>query len=138
MNSKLLLAASIAAACAPRRVITRGVIDMATSEVLESEGYDYAGPFAEAEGATELDAATITKSIEKITQLAQASGTKIDKEIADVKQYRTDTDARILDLEQKVAKSVRSGGGSSAGGALNFGALLAADAKFEQLRKGEA
>jgi HK97 family phage major capsid protein len=135
MNTKLLLAASISAACAPRRIITRGVIDMATSQVIESESYDYFGPMALADEAPALD--VITKSIEKITQLAQSSGVKIDKEIGEIKQYRTDTDARILDLEQKVAKSVRSGGNRGAGGAMNFGALLAADPKIEQLRKNE-
>ena len=37
---------------AVRRIITRGVIDMATSRILESEGYLYEGPMAFADGLT--------------------------------------------------------------------------------------
>ncbi len=84
-----------------------------------------------------MDLATITKSIGEIGDAAKASGLKVDKQLAELGDYTKATDARILDLEQKVAKSVRSGGNRGAGGRLNFGELLAADPKIEQLRKGE-
>ncbi len=53
MNSKISIAAAIAAALPARRIITRGVIDMATSAVLESEGYLYSGPMALADESSD-------------------------------------------------------------------------------------
>jgi HK97 family phage major capsid protein len=117
-----------------RRIITRGVIDMATSAVLESEGYDYAGPMALADEGEDL--ALLTKSIAEIGDLSKAAGVKVDKQLADITEARRKSDARILDLEQKLAtKGLPGAGGPSR--ILRLGATVAADPRMEALRKGE-
>jgi HK97 family phage major capsid protein len=122
-----------------RRIITRGVIDMATSAILESEGFDYAGPMAFCDEADD-DLALLTKSITEISELAKANGISVTKQLAAIDEHTKKTDARLLDTEQKLAalKNGRgSGGGTGAGGTLRLGAMVAADPRMEQLRKGE-
>jgi HK97 family phage major capsid protein len=54
--NKLALAAAVCAAMQPRRIITRGVIDMATSQVLEEDSYTHYGPVAMADAANTPEA----------------------------------------------------------------------------------
>jgi HK97 family phage major capsid protein len=88
-----------------------------------------------------MDLATITKSLGEIGEAAKASGLKVDKQLGELKQYTTDTDARILHLEQLVAKSKGAPGGLFAGGGAglpNIGKLIADDEAFAALRAGKA
>ncbi len=107
-----------------RRIITRGVIDMATSAILSSEGFDYAGPMALCDEAPDL--AAITKSIVEIGELAKAGNVEVTKQLGEIKTYREKADARILALEQKiVAGAGAAGAGAGAGGAVpNIGDLI--------------
>ncbi len=113
---------------ASRFIITRGVIDMATSAILHNEGYEYAGPLALADAD---DEAKIMAKIE--TALAKhfkSVGEVIEKTQADIKTFgeiqegtkqavadlnktggplfgelkiaREKQDARILALEQQI------------------------------------
>jgi HK97 family phage major capsid protein len=128
-----------------RRIITRGVIDMATSRVLESEGYDYIGPMAlcdaedEARIAAKIDAALAThfgkvkdtltafegqlKDNGRVTDKIKEEIAGLNKDggklVADQVEFRKQQDQRILDLEQKLA-------------AANDPALLAARARGGQ------
>lgn len=80
--NKLALAAAISAAVQPRRVITRGVIDMATSLVLEQDSYLHYGPFARCDSAN--PSADLQKAIK---DALNAHGTEV-KEV--LKKYEDD------------------------------------------------
>jgi HK97 family phage major capsid protein len=126
---------------AVRRVITRGVIDMATSAILVSEGYLYEGPFAMCDGPTtealkaaikaELEAhgAKVKAVLDAVQDNVKTFGTVQDgvklavaklnedgaKMIADHQKLMAEkaaNDARILDLEQKI---LARGPGAGAG-----------------------
>jgi HK97 family phage major capsid protein len=87
-----------------------------------------------------MDLQQIQKSLGEIGDAAKASGLKVDKQLGELKQYTTDTDARILQLEQKVAKSAGAPGRLFGGGAdlPNIGRLIAEDEGFTALRTGKS
>jgi HK97 family phage major capsid protein len=121
-----------------RRIITRGVIDMATSAILSSEGYDYAGPMALCDDTA---LAAITKSIEEIGELAKAGNVEVTKQLGEIKTYREHADARILALEQKVLAGGRGGAGGTtagAGGVPNIGEVIAKSLDFGALQNRHA
>lgn len=111
-----------------RKIITRGVIDMASSAVIEEESYLYDGPMALADDVNPTLQAAIDEALGKhfkkvkevIEQVEKdlkenkqvAEGTKeavaklnVDgaKIIADTTEKQRAQDLRILDLEQKLA-----------------------------------
>lgn len=127
----------------PRRIITRGVIDMATSRVLESDSYFYSGPVARADAAsaealrtaikTELEAhgkkvADVIKTISEevkafgaVQEGAKAAIAKLNEDgaklIADhqkLQAEKAEIAARLLDIEQKVLAGRMGGGGGAA------------------------
>ena len=139
--NKAILAAAIAALAQPRKVITRGVIDMATSAVIEEDFYLYDGAFALADAAADMAKETEKLKAAVTTELQAHFGkvkevhVEIEKQLKDTKQlsyglkdsladlnktgaaavkaqqdYEKATDARLLDLEQKLAKARESGG----------------------------
>jgi hypothetical protein len=91
-----------------------------------------------------MDIATITRSITEISDLAKASGAKVDGQIAKLMADFTEEKARnntlILDLSQKLA--VRSAGGGGAlpndGGLVNVGAMIAASDRWAAFCDGSA
>ena len=122
-----------------RKIITRGVIDMATSAIIEEESFSYAGPIALCDGADALR--TAVKSA--LEEHGKEIKTLITKFEADLKQYGSVQDGtkdaiaklnttgaelvvqyqalieekkalglRLLDLEQKIL--VRGVGGQPA------------------------
>ncbi len=84
-----------------------------------------------------MDLATITRSIEEVATISKAAGAKVDSQIAEILKHTSSSDARILDLEQKILTR-GAGPGPGAGGPLNLGALLAGDAKLTEFRAGNA
>lgn len=119
-----------------RRIITRGVIDMATSAILESEGYDYDGPMALADAAdpTALQKAIdtalgkhfdkvkenmtefekqlkengrVTEGLKEAIAKSNVDGAKLVEEST---EQRRAQDARILELEQKLLAGNKTGG----------------------------
>jgi HK97 family phage major capsid protein len=124
-----------------RRIITRGVIDMATSRVLESEGYLYSGPLARADAASsealrtaikaELEThgnkvkevmkslednlktyGNVQEGVKLAVEKLNADGGKMIADFQTLKAEKAANDARLLDLEQKILAR-----GSGAGGA---------------------
>jgi HK97 family phage major capsid protein len=122
-----------------RRIITRGVIDMATSAILESDSYLYRGPMALADDAPD---AKLMAAIETAMQTHFKKVNEVlQKHEADLKQYGTvqdgtkaaiaelnekggplfaqykiekeKADARILALEQKLITSLAGGRGGA-------------------------
>ena len=67
-----------------RRIITRGVIDMATSAILESESYLYAGPMALCD---EGSLAAVTRSITELGELAKAGNVKVEKQLGEITEH---------------------------------------------------
>jgi len=127
-----------------RRIITRGVIDMATSRILESEGYLYEGPMAYADapsGKALEDAikaalvehgAKVKQVIDAVQENVKTFGTvqegvkaavaKLNEDgakmIADHEKLKAEkiaNDARLLDLEQRM---LGRGPGPGGGGAV--------------------
>lgn len=118
-----------------RRVITRGVIDMATSRVLETDSYLYSGPFARCDGPADL--AAITKSITEIGEAAKAGNVKVTEQLTAIEGNSSAMAARILDLEQKIiARGVAPGPGGA--GAPNIGELVAKGIKYDELKSRNA
>lgn len=119
----------------PIRIITRGVIDMATSAILREheESYLYEGPLALADAAS---LQTITRSIEEISTAAKAGNIKIDKQLGEITEHTRKTDARVLDLEQKIL-TARPSGGAPPRTRFAIGDTVAKDPKIEQLLKRE-
>jgi hypothetical protein len=82
-----------------------------------------------------MDLSTVVRSIEDVAALSKAAGAEVSKQIADILQHTTKSDARLLDLEQRVlTRGV--GGAAGGGGALNLGQLIAGDAKLAAMRTG--
>jgi HK97 family phage major capsid protein len=84
-----------------------------------------------------MDLSQITRSIEEVATISKAAGAKVDSQIAEILKHTTSSDARILDLEQKILTR-GAGPGPGAGAPLNLGALLAGDAKLADFRAGNA
>jgi HK97 family phage major capsid protein len=122
-----------------RFVITRGVIDMATSAILSSEGYIHTGVFAECEGEGDADLAIVTRAVQEIGELAKASGVKVDKQLGEITEFREKADARILNLEQKVLAGAGAGGGGNVAGVVpNLGEIVAKALDFGALQNRHA
>jgi HK97 family phage major capsid protein len=120
-----------------RRIITRGVIDMATSRVLETDSYFYSGPWARCDGAADL--AAITKSITEIGDAAKAGNVKVTEQLAAIEGNSSAMAARILDLEQKIiARGVGVPGPGGAAGAPDLGALVAKGINYDELKSRNA
>jgi len=131
-----------------RRVITRGVIDMATSAILVSEGYLYEGPMAYADGITSkaledaikaaltehgtkvkavIDAVqenvkqygTVQDGVKEAVAKLNTDGAKMIADFQTLKAEKAANDARLLDLEQKIL--ARGPGGGSGGRAKSLG-----------------
>lgn len=121
-----------------RKIITRGVIDMATSAILESDSYLYSGPVAACDGAADL--AAITKSITEIGDAAKAGNVKVTEQLAAIETKSTEMAARMLDLEQKVlARGAPAGGGDRQhGGAIDMGAVIAKGINYDELKSRNA
>src|ERR1700722_12544518 len=118
-----------------RRIITRGVIDMATSQILESEGYVHTGPVAECDSAL----ADITRSIEEIGTLAKAGNVEVTKQIGEIKTHTESQDQRILALEQKVLAGSGAGGGAGARASVpNLGQVIVKGLDFNALQNRHA
>jgi len=117
-----------------RRIITRGVIDMATSAILESEGYLYAGPMALCD---EGSLAAVTRSITELGELAKAGNVKVEKQLGEITEHTQKSDARILALEQKILAG--GGAGSPGPGVVpNLGAIIAKGLNYDELRNRNA
>ena len=82
--------------------------------------------------------ASIIRSIEEIATITKAAGAKVDSQIAQILEHTSHSDARILDLEQKILTRGAGAGAGGGGGPLNLGALLAGDAKLSEFRAGNA
>lgn len=87
-----------------RFVITRGVIDMATSAVISNEGYEYDGPFARADESDE-------------NKIAKAVETALGKHFEKVKENLTEFEKQMKEhgrvtekLKEDIAESNKSGG----------------------------
>jgi HK97 family phage major capsid protein len=164
-NSFDLLAATIAAELAharqprSRRIITRGVIDMATSAVLESEGYDYAGPMAlaDAEDIAEIERkleGALKKHFEKVNEAIQQTKKDIDESsdkriqdgtkaaieklnkdgqgvFAEWLEFKRANEQRMLEAEQKLAGLLKSGRGTGARGTKTIGEQLVESEQFK-------
>lgn len=125
-----------------RRIITRGVIDMATSRILESEGYLYSGPIASADAASSetlrlaiktaleehgkkvaetmkevqksvADNGTVAEGLKTAVAKLNEDGAKIIEAHEKLKAEKAAIDARILDLEQKMLGRGAPGGGGA-------------------------
>jgi HK97 family phage major capsid protein len=148
----------------PRRIITRGVIDMATSAVLESDSYIYAGPMAlcddpvvppalktAIETALDKHFLKVKEVLTKVetdlqTYKSVQDGTKdavaklnVDgaKLIADQVKEKQAADARLLDMEQKLA-AMRNGAGGRAQREKTIGELFIESPEFKEfLPKGK-
>jgi HK97 family phage major capsid protein len=125
-----------------RRIITRGVIDMATSRILESEGYLYSGPIASADAASsETLRLAIKTALEEHGKKVADTMKEVQKSVADngvvaeglkvavaklnedgakliadhekLKAEKAANDQRILDLEQKILTRGGLGGGAN-------------------------
>ena len=123
-----------------RRIITRGVIDMATSRVLETDSYFYSGPMAMADSAssealrtaikTELEAhgkkvadvikavednvktfGTVQEGVKLAVEKLNTDGAALIKDFNELKAAKAANDARLLDLEQKILTRGTPGGG---------------------------
>lgn len=123
----------------PRRVITRGVIDMATSRVLETDSYFYAGEWARADAASSealqkaikealtehsnkvkavLDEVeknvktfgTVQDGVKVAVAKLNEDGAKLISDLATLKAEKAANDARLLDLEQKILARGPGGG----------------------------
>jgi HK97 family phage major capsid protein len=112
------------------------VIDMATSAILESESYLYAGPMALCD---EGSLAAVTRSITELGELAKAGNVKVEKQLGEITEHTQKSDARILALEQKILTGGGAGGRpGTGGGVIDVAALIAGDAKLDAFRKGDA
>lgn len=90
---------------APRRIITRGVIDMATSAILSSEGYDYYGAMALADAAADND------KIKQAVELALEKHFGKVKETLNVFETEMKDNKRISDgLKETIASLNKDGG----------------------------
>jgi HK97 family phage major capsid protein len=127
----------------PRRIITRGVIDMATSRVLETDSYFYSGPVARADSAsadalkaaikTELEAhgkkvtevmkkleddiktyGSVQEGVKEAVAKLNTDGGKLIAEFQTLKAEKAANDARLLDLEQKILSGKIGPGGGRA------------------------
>jgi HK97 family phage major capsid protein len=133
------LAARIAAELRPRsRIITRGVIDMATSRVLHNEYMDYSGPIARADGDEEKLQKALGEALAKHFDKVKDAIAQTEKDIKESsnKQIQDGTkdaiaklntegqklfgewmdakralEQRVLDAEQKVSALQKAGTG---------------------------
>lgn len=125
----------------PRRIITRGVIDMATSRVLETDSFFYSGRMALADGPTSealqkaikealgehgkkvkevLDAVeanvktygSVQEGVKAAVAKLNEDGGKLIADFQTLKAEKVANDARLLDLEQKIL--ARGAGGGAA------------------------
>jgi HK97 family phage major capsid protein len=125
----------------PRRVITRGVIDMATSRVLETDSYFYSGEWARADAASSealqkaikealgehhkkvkevLDAVeknvkdfgSVQDGVKTAVAKLNEDGAKLIADLQTLKAEKAANDARLLDLEQKALARGAGGGGA--------------------------
>lgn len=124
-----------------RFIITKGVIDMATSAVLSNEGYFYEGPMAKADEADDKIRKAVETALDKhflkvketlgefetqmkdngrVTDKIKDTIADLNKDggklVAEMKELNTANNQRILELEQKVAtglKADRTGGGAN-------------------------
>ncbi len=117
-----------------RFIITRGVIDMATSAILSSEGYIHTGSVAECEGEGDADLAVVTKAVQEIGELAKASGLKVEKQLGEITEFRQKADARILALEQKIIAGAGAGGGGTIAAVPNLGEIVSKGLDLDQFR----
>jgi HK97 family phage major capsid protein len=141
-----------------RRIITRGVIDMATSAVISSEGYDYTGPLALADSEDEAKIAkrieeSLKKHFEKVDETIKQTekdikesankqiqeGTKDaiaklnadgQKLFGEYAEHKKAVDQRLLDAEQKIAGLQKSGRGGG-GAAKSVGEQLTESEQFK-------
>lgn len=126
----------------PTRIITRGVIDMATSRILESEGYLYSGPLARADAASSetlrlaIKSAleehgkkvadvmkevqdnvktfgTVQEGVKLAVEKLNTDGAKMIADFQTLKAEKAANDARLLDLEQKILAGRLGGGGNA-------------------------
>jgi HK97 family phage major capsid protein len=119
-----------------RRIITRGVIDMATSAILESDSYLYSGRVAECRDG-DADLAAITRSITEIGDAAKAGNVKVTEQLKSIETNSSSMAARLLDLEQRIlTRGIPAR--NTEGGAFDLCALVAGDAKLAALLKGDA
>lgn len=124
-----------------KKVITRGVIDMATSRVLETDFHYYRGPWARADAAStkalqdaiklelEAHARKVSEAITAVTDQVKtfgaiqeggkaaieklnADGQKIIEDHGKLKTEHATVQARILDLEQKLISRGPGGAGN--------------------------
>lgn len=141
MNTKYLSAIALAAAgLGPRKIITRGVIDMATSKILEEDSYLHFGPMALADAAEDNEKVrkavdeALSKHFLKVKevhtefekQLAE-NGRVTDKVkddiaalnkdggklVADQKEIIAQQAARLADVEQKLAQTIKAMGATN-------------------------
>jgi HK97 family phage major capsid protein len=118
-----------------RRIITRGVIDMATSAILHSEGFDYAGPMALCDDAL----ADVLRSIDEIGTQSKAANLDLSKQIGEITTFRQKADARILALEQQILAGGGPGQpGLTRGAVPNVGEILAKSIDRDALKNRNA
>jgi HK97 family phage major capsid protein len=145
-----------------RRIITRGVIDMATSRILESEGYLYSGPIASADAASsETLRLAIKTALEEHGKKVADTMKEVQKSVADngvvaeglkvavaklnedgakliadhekLKAEKAANDQRILDLEQKIL--TRGGLGGPGGGQKTLGQQVIESEQWKEYAK---
>ena len=86
-----------------------------------------------------MDIATITRSIEEVAAASKAAGAEVSKQIADILQHTSASDARILDLEQKVlTRGTGPGPGDRGAGAVDIGAAITKSLNYDDLKNRSA
>ena len=84
-----------------------------------------------------MDLATITRSIEEVATASKAAGAEVSKQITEILAHTTTSDARILDLEQKIlARGAPAAAGGGSG--IDLGALTAKGINYDELKSRNA
>jgi HK97 family phage major capsid protein len=84
-----------------------------------------------------MDLATITRSIEEVATASKAHGAEVSKQIADILEHTSVTDARMLDLEQKILTR-QIGGPAPNSGAIDLGSVIAKGINYDELKSRNA
>jgi HK97 family phage major capsid protein len=81
------------------------------------------------------DLATITRAIEDVAAVTKGLSTDVSKQIADILAHTSTSDARILDLEQKIlTRGAAPGPGDRGAGAIDIGAAITKSMNFDDLK----
>ena len=81
------------------------------------------------------DLATITRAIEEVAAVSKGLGTDVSRQITEILAHTSTSDARILDLEQKIlTRGTGPGPGERGAGAVDIGAMIAKSLDYDDLK----